>query len=640
MTQSDLSSHRHSTYPDQASARLATANLSRFTAGKTTHTSQADIANTANSAYAISAFRQSCLCPLQHRAGDLSCENTMATSGRRCHSIARFMKATLRTGLCALPAVMPAACMAQSGVDRIVWAHQMGVMPSDSGMQYGSTYPIVLYDNSSPTARTDFPKQFVSSVIASGVQGLAFEINPDVRSNAPSVPQYESMVKMFAGSGILVAPCLDIGKAPQNVDSIVDAIEKSSVIARTNGNPALMRDGRFIVFLYAAQNQGPDAWAHIRAKLLADGYKVLLVGDAGQANVPPARAISNATALAASWDGAFNFSGVGMSGAPDSNAAFNKALAAQNRMWVASLMPGYYRGINVSANWGPFNVDALGTARLRSLWQDVLQSGIKWVYWITNNDFIEHTNLIPDSAWGYTRSDMNLWYSRNFTGSRYPYGPALYLTTPQTLHVGDRSVVELAVINPLATPSSASVQLIADNGDVLGSTTLQIGAHRLDAIQMPVSAPATGRYTYARAVAKGPGGQITSAPILLSGQARAARDHGGTGYYSVNSRLTVPAGWHPTITLQGNGVRISGIDAGTVLSADLLSNGNLVDQSKFPAAGPITLNTGRVLRFGRDTNDNKNSVLYSAPALSIVRLVLKNGAIWYSAPLSNNRPAP
>lgn len=529
--------------------------------------------------------------------------------------------------------MLTAPTHAQPPVDKIVWAHQMGGMPNDSGMQYGSTYPITIFDQNDPVARANFPKQFAKDEINTGTTGIAFEITPNPKSNAPGVRQYEATLKAFAGSGLLIAPCFDIGKDPGTVDDVIKAIEQSSVVAQQNANPAIMPDGRLIVFLYSANNQGVEAWARVRGKLAADGYKVFLVGDAGQANVSVAKAMSATATLVAGWDGAFNFPGAGMAGAADSNGSFSKATAAQNRMWVASLMPGYYRGINVSPTWGPFGVDALGTARLRSIWQDILQSHIRWVYWITQNDFVEHTNLMPDSSWGYTRSDMNLWYARKFTNTPYPYGPALYLTTPQALHAGDKSVVELALMNPLGTPSTADLQIVADNGDVIGSAHIQVAAHQLDAVQIALPATASARYRYARAIAKGPGGPITSAPILLSKLTKLPGDHGVTNYYSLNSRLTTPRDWHPVLSPHGSAVQLSGVDSNAILSADLLASGNLVDQIKFPPAGPITLNKARILQFGRDSNDNKNSKLYPEPDVYLVRIVLKNGSIWYSDPL-------
>jgi hypothetical protein len=558
------------------------------------------------------------------------------------HMMALAKKSLRGSTASLLPAAMLIACAqpsayAQQAGDKIVWAHEMGVMPYDSGMQYGSTYPITIYDRNDPAGRANFQKQFVKDVVNSGTTGIAFEILPGKQNYAPGVPQYEAVVKAFAGSGIAVAPCLDTGKTPGSLDDIVQAIEQSYAVAKANGNPALMRDGRLIVFLYGGNHQDPAGWARVRAKVEADGFKVFLAGDAGQANLSVAQAFGNTVALAQNWDAAYNFPGVGMAGADNSNGSYVRTLAPSRRMWVASLMPGYYRGINVGPNnSSAFGIDALGTARMRSIWQDVAQSNIKWVYWITQNDFIEHTNLMPDSTWGYTRSDMNLWYARQFTHAAYPYGAALYLTTPQALHAGEKSVVELAIINPQDTATSANVQLVAQTGEVLGSANVQVGPHALNAVQIPVSGPVAARYTYARAVARGPGGSITSAPILFSREAKLAKDRGATMYYSTNSRLPLPTNWHPAIAAQGDAVSISGVDTSVILAVDLLGNGNLVDQVKYPA-GPVSLSRSRVLQFGRDSNDNKNSTFYSDPTAYVVRIVLKNGAIWTSDPLGAGR---
>ncbi|NOW45606.1 hypothetical protein FHW96_001761 [Novosphingobium sp. SG751A] len=520
---------------------------------------------------------------------------------------------------------------------RMVWMHMMGQMPRNAGMQYGSTYPISIFDEKDPVARAGSEKQFIYDVIHSGIGGIAFEILPGKGGNAIRVPQYAALVKAMAGSGILVAPCFDSGKSPED---LIDAIEQSYQVAKNYGNPALMADGRLIVFFYGSRSMAPDDWARVRSKVIADGFPVFMIGDASQANIPPANAFANAAALAAHWDGAYNFPGAGVAGAADSNANWNKVMAANHKVWVGSIMPSYYRGIAVNPSYGPFGVDAQGTGRLRSLWSDILQSNIGWVYWITQNDFVEHTNLAPDSSWGYTRSDMNLWFSRLLTKGSYPFGQALYLTAPQSLRAGERSVAELAIINPDATPVKAHLQVVADNGDVLGAADLTARAHQLDAVQIPLVAPAGGRYAFARAVAKGPSGTITSAPILFSTESKLPRDHGVTNYYSLNSRLTTPKGWRPVISAQGNNVRISGIDARSVLSADLLADGNLIDQIKFPPAGDIGLSKTRVLQVGRDSDDNKNSRLYGGPRMYLVRIVLKNGAMWFSDPMPDAPKRP
>lgn len=517
---------------------------------------------------------------------------------------------------------------------RVVWAHMMGQMPLDSGMQYGATYPIALHDPRLPQDKAHMGAQFADNLRHWGIGGIAFEIVPVKGSGAPGIPQYANLVKSLAGTGILVAPCIDTVKTP---DDIITAIEDAYGVAASNGNPAIMPDGRLIVFSYGSKNLSPDQWGAIRDKVAADGFKVYLAGDASQANLAPARAIGNATTLAAHWDAAFNFPGVGMANAADSNASFGRAMAPLRKMWIGSIMPSYYRGINVNPASGPFGVDALATARMRSLWQDILQSGAPWAYWITLNDFVEHTNLAPDSAWGYTRSDMNLWFASAFTGSRYPYGRAMYLTTPQALHAGEAAVAELAVANPASSPITVHLEVVGSNGKALGGKDVTVAPGRLEAAQIPLTGPSGGALPFARAVASGPLGTITSAPILFSPQPKASRDHGVVNYYSVNSRLMPPAEWRPVVQAQADSVTVTGIAPDMLISADLLADGNLVDQIKFPSAA-ITLAKQRTMRFGRDTDDNKNSVLYPGPARYVVRLVLKNGALWFSDPLTN-RPA-
>ena len=542
--------------------------------------------------------------------------------------------ARAKQALAALAALLPGCSHAQPSFDKIVWAHQMGVMPNSADLQYGSTYPILLFNQNDPADRAAFPQRRIADAIQSGLNGIAFEVTPGHNSRAPGVPQYEAVIKAFAGSGIPIAPCIDVEKDPGAPADIIEAIEGAYAAAKAHANPALMPDGRLITFLYASNHQPPETWAAIRAQLTADGYKILLMGDAGQANIPPAQFLTNAARVSAAWDGAYNFPGVGMGGTVNANSQFSKTMAAHGRAWVGSVMPSYYRGVNVSATWGPFGVDALGTARLRSTWQDILASDIRWVYWVTQNDFVEHTNLMADSSWGYTRADMNLWFARKFTQKPYPYAPALYLTTPQALRASETSVVELAIINPRGSPLSAMVQLVADNGAVLGSAQLKAAGGQLSAVQIPISGAISARYSSVRAIAKGASGTITSPPVLLSKLAKLPGDHGVVNYYSTNSRLTPPPSWRPIIAAHGDSITLSGIDPSTIMAADLLGDGNLIDQIKFPPTGPITLSASRILNFDRDSNDNKNSRLYAEPTRYLLRIVLKSGAIWYSAPLT------
>ncbi|EZP67196.1 hypothetical protein BV97_05735 [Novosphingobium resinovorum] len=507
----------------------------------------------------------------------------------------------------------------------------MANMPSNASMQYGATHPINVYKGDYLSQDTDLNATLRRELVDAGVNGLAFEITARSNSSSPGVRHFIEFIKRFAHTSIPIAPCINVGNSP---DDVINAIAHAYRASKTYGNAAIMRDGRLIVFLYQANNLTSSQWYRLRAELAAANVKVFLAGDVSQLTLQVAQASGRAAAVVAPWDAAFNFNGTGLSDQPHSNLAFGRAVTAEGRRWIGSVRPSYYRGVDVPLAWGPFGVDSAGTARLRSQWDQILQTtGAPWVYWSTLNDYVEHTNLLADSNWGYTRSDLNAWYSSKFRETPYPFPPALYLTTPQALHAGERSVAELLVINPSSVAIGASLRLVASDGALLGTARLSVPPHRHAALSLPVTAYGNTVRRYARAEAIGPVATIVSAPILLGTEAKLPSDHSVPNYYSVNSRLRPPSNWHPVIKIDGKFVQVTGLDPTSTGAVDLLVDGNLRDQILFPPATPVLLRTDRILKFSRDSNDNKASIRYGTKSTMIVRIVLRNGATWYSPPL-------
>jgi hypothetical protein len=507
-------------------------------------------------------------------------EASPCSSRARCiRVLARRRRRPLRLAGAAILAASSVNAAYSQTPNKIIWAHLMANMPSNGLIQYGSTHPISIYQGDYLSQNINLDASLLKEINAAGINGLSFEVTAKQNSNSPGIQHFIAFIKRFSRTGIPIAPCVDVGTSPRDVTTTIIQAYRAS---KAYGNAAIMQDGRLIVFLYLANNLTPDQWMQVRAKLAADKVLVFLVGDVSQVTLPIANASRRAEALVASWDAAFNFNGAGLTRQPHSNLAFSRAIQAKERQWVGSVRPAYYRGVDVPPAWGPFGVDAMGTGRLRSQWDQILRTRATWVYWSTWNDYVEHTNLLADSSWGYTRSDLNAWYSSKFRGAPYPFPPALYLTTPQSLHTGERSVVELLAINPGTIAIKVAVRLIADDGEVLGMTHLAVMPHQHAAVSLPITASGGKAVRYARAIAESPLGMINSAPIQLGKEIRHRGDHSVPNYYSVNSRLRPPSDWLPVVELDGKMARVTGLDASLIASVDLLVDGNLRDQIVFP----------------------------------------------------------
>ncbi|WDF72858.1 hypothetical protein [Novosphingobium sp. KACC 22771] len=535
-------------------------------------------------------------------------------------------KAWLTPGL-ALCASLPHLSQAQATMPKMVWAHYFPVMPNDTRTQYGATYPLTLH---MPDDRSDadFQTRFVTMLKNTGINGLSFEINPQAKGKAPGLPAYEKMVAFLQNSNITVAPCIDAGYYPGIDNDMFNMIVGSYNISQKYSNPAIQRDGRLIVFFYGSRNLPAGFWMNLRQRLSAAGYKIFLAGDIGVANEAPAQKMAIASHLAPNWDAAYNFSSAGMGNSADSNRNFSLNIGNNSRFWINSVMPGYFRGRLQNGLFTGFGTDPLGTQRLTNYWNDFLNSGSPWVYFSTANDFIEHTNLLPDSTWGYTRSDINLWYARKFLGQAYPFQRAFYLTTPQILYPGDKSSIELSAINPTNQFYSLTYSVTDSQGKTINSGIFSAKPADLSTLRISIPQPGLNPSQFYRVKVRGDGVEILSAPVLFHTMPRGG-DRAPFSYYSVSNRLFSPRFATASVQWNGGNVAVNNLNISDILSVDLLMNGNLADQAKLPTTNPI-LSINRNLVFDRNTNDN--TMLQNDSRKYVVRIVYRNGFIWYSDP--------
>lgn len=534
------------------------------------------------------------------------------------------MKKALFTLGMLMCASLPHIGEAQAPMPKFVWAHYYPVMPNDTHMQYGATYPITLMMPDDKSG-ADFQNRFVAMLKNTGVNGLSYEINPQINGKAPGLSAYEKMVAFLEKSSIAVAPCIDAGYYPGIENDMFNIITGAYDIARKYSNPAIQRDGRLIVFFYGSRELSADFWSTLRQRLAKAGYKVFLAGDIGVANEAPGQKMAIASRLAPNWDAAYNFSSAGTGSAADSNRNFSLNIQKSGRFWINSVMPGYFRGSARNGQYIGFGVDALGTQRLTDYWNEIIKSGSPWVYFTTANDFVEHTNLMPDSTWGHTRSDINLWFSSKFLGRTYPLRPAFYLTSPQIIYPDDKSSIEIAAINPSTQPLNLTYRLMDGKGNVLKTGVFRALAANFSALKIPVMRPSGSASSY-RMEVRGAGAQILSAPVLFHNGPRAA-DRSPINYYSVSSREFSPGDTPLSIDWRAGIFTIKGLNLLNVLSADLLMNGNLIDQVKLPTGNPV-LSVNRRLSFGRNSNDN--GTRSGEQNKYVVRVVYKSGYIWYS----------
>ncbi|RYG94650.1 MAG: hypothetical protein EON58_15795, partial [Alphaproteobacteria bacterium] len=233
------------------------------------------------------------------------------------------------------------------------------------------------------------------------------------------------------------------------------------------------------------------------------------------------------------FEGGYSFGSV-MDKLPELAALYRRS----NKTFAGGMMPGYFR---LSAGYQ----DARGTATYRTEWKHHLAVKPNWVHIATWNDIAETTEIMPNSDFNLTRSDITAWFAEKFRGTPPPWkSPRLYITTPRTAYLGQSYSVEGLVLNPLSRHVRVSVQLLDSRRKPFGkpvTTIVEPAADGAALVPMKLNAPPPGHFVRARATVTDGNkvvASVLSAPIAVLDPL--TQPGFATLYYSIPSHKSLP----------------------------------------------------------------------------------------------------
>ena len=422
---------------------------------------------------------------------------------------------------------------------RLVWAHAMIVFPLDLDVVkpwlpegYESAYPSYPLD-----ARRNYPEgqRFapdVRSAKAAGLNGFSVDIFQDGNAADGYLDAADQ-----AGD-FHIAACLDGVNETNAAAAIVKYCESASK------HPSAAKVGAaFVIFTYGTggSDQTPAMWQRVRAAVKARGYQIWLIPDldkGGRSDDMLARAQEFFPVV----DAGYTF-GSALQRFP----ALADLYQRENKPFGGGMMPGYYRV-------GGGFYDARGTQTYRAEWHRHLAARPNWAHIATWNDLGETTQIMPDSEFNLTRSDITHWFANQFRGQELPWNlPRLYITTPKWIYDGQSGLAEGLVLNPLEHPLQVSLQLVDSQQRAVGaSQTAIVAPHSDGAATMQVRFATIPKNRFYRARATLRDGQrvlssVLSAPILLLEEA--AQPNFAPIYYSIPALHALPG--KVTIALDG-----------------------------------------------------------------------------------------
>lgn len=399
---------------------------------------------------------------------------------------------------------------------KLVWAHNLKdltlEMKSVNTSLYGAHYPLAL----SKESWTTIDRAMVATAKKAGIDGFAVDIanNPSKAISLLEAADYET--------GLMVAPTLDVGgsgvTAQNYEDTIVQAVSDYCKVAASHSSAA--REGEaFIVFTYSQTGVPPSSWENARKRIKDAGYKVLWVGDISvnfNGNPSVDNVKQQLLPYMPTYDVGYIFNCL-------TNAAYWNAITTEftkaGSPFAGGICPSYYRGWSGKAIY-PFGFDSNGTALLRNQWERQIKNNLPWTHITTWNDYVEHTNIDPDSDWNMTRFDITAWYAARFKGQPEPFKePRLYITTPQALYRNETSVAEALVLNPSDHTVTVSIQLLDGKGKTFGGrVSASVAPHSQGAAVLPLTSSGSPNRRFLRARAKLSDSvqqSVVSAPIIF-----------------------------------------------------------------------------------------------------------------------------
>lgn len=469
--------------------------------------------------------------------------------------------------------------------DRRFWTHAIfNAIPdysdntSPTDRFYGALYPLELVNgNYLATPRST---SGVSRLLEAGITGIQILLFP---GSTWMVDQWATaadatMSNPDPAKRVLVAGCLQVDSG-----DTVTMVQDYIAIAKNHTSISKI-DGKYVLYTFASKARTPAQWAAIRSDLAAKNLPVYFIFDYqldasqyGNTITPTneARATADLAYCEANWlfDDSLQY-------------FWDKLVPFVNKYrqpFAGGIMPGYNRETQYSPGvYGGYR-DAEGTQIFRTLFEQYRDTGIRWQNIVTWSDVAEQHEVRPTSHWNKTRSDICAFYSALHRNTPMPRPQAeLYITTPQAIRVGDAIKAEAMVLNGGGTPVTATVQLVDQSGQPLGSTytsSLISGGYSGD-VTTPGSLTATSGQanTWIRARAKlyNQSGtllqEVTSAPILIYASGATPTTPFRRTYYSIPAYAAIPES--PTLTLTASPV-----------------------SSPSSAKARVTTNTGRSMRF-------------------------------------------
>ena len=416
----------------------------------------------------------------------------------------------------------------------MVWVHSMICFPLDLKWLpegYGENAPLEQEKGLELRTGTGWAATDIENAKAAAIDGFSVDIfDGDDRNYLEQADKV---------GGFLIAPCLDLSTTPdaKKESGAIRIIEQNCRAAQ--GHPSAARIGEaYVIFLYGAGMLPPEAWGRVRAQVARDGFPIFMVAAVeagGDLSVESKFPKTLMASYLPHFEAAYSFGNTG----PWWNET-TALVRESGQLWAGGMMPGYDR----ETPNGGFS-DARATAAYREEWHRHLASKPVWACISTWNDLAEHTELLPDSDWNVTRSELTHWFSAKFKGVNVGWTqPRLYITTPKIIYRNKTYPAEGLVLNPLSRPVRVSIEILDGAGHPVGSPQTSIVKPKQDgaataAIHMN-GFPA-GRFLRARATLRMDAkviASVLSAPILVLDEM--SQPGYRLTYYSIPARQALP----------------------------------------------------------------------------------------------------
>ena len=310
------------------------------------------------------------------------------------------------------------------------------------------------------------------------------------------------------------------------------------------------------------------------------------------------------------------------------------AMTAINKPYAGGIVGGAGRETARNA----YYVDANGTQFFRDWWQKSLDKSIKWQTVNTWNDTDEKHHIFPSSDWNWTRADLNAFYSyklRNINPSRrFGNVGTLYVTTPRQLHLNEASVAEALVINSSDRTIIAKVQLLDNQGSLIGTPTqVNVAPKSTGSAQIAINYGSQPAGSFIRARAWMIDGSTTktvdSAPICIypSGYSTDLR----LFYYSIPEGRA--SGTKPTLALNATTATVTNVVAYPRF-VEVLQNSrevkNMFNHTPFTCSYPLDPNA---ILGGRSEDWDLPNSSYKKAGFYVARVIDESEKVSYSDPV-------